>query len=145
MREVPAWVLRLSVWDLVGVIAYSLVFALLETLVVFLGILLFSAILPARLFRDKFVAMSTAVVFLASVWFVFLHYNDGMIEDRQWVALLVWAGAYVLCLAVVYFLIQRNHQVEKSVNAFVERLSVLSFLYVLVDVLAVIVVVIRNI
>ena len=35
MREIPAWILSMSAWELVGVIVYSQAFALLESLVVF--------------------------------------------------------------------------------------------------------------
>lgn len=145
MREVPAWVLRLSLWDLVGVVAYSQLFTLFETLVIFLGLLLVSAVLPARFFRSKFLAISSAIVFLTSLWFVFLHYSDQLFKSQQAMPWLVSAIVYILLLSALYLVIRRSQKLEMSINSFVGRLAVLSFLYLFIDFLSIVIVIVRNV
>ena len=82
LREVPAWILRLSVWDVIGVMSYTLVIALLETLLVTLGIELLTTLLPEQWRKKKRVAIASSIAFVASIWFGILHYNSTMIDNR---------------------------------------------------------------
>ncbi|MCP5101516.1 MAG: hypothetical protein GY943_38715 [Chloroflexi bacterium] len=145
MREIPAWILRLSISEMVGVIAYSQLLAFLDTLLIFIPILLLAAILPAAWLRDKFVAMGTAVAFISSAWFVVLHLNNQIIEQRQVAVLVAWAVSYVVVLGVIYVLVRRNAKVESGIINFMQRLSVLSILYLFIDVVSVVIVVVRNV
>lgn len=145
MREVPAWILRLSIWDLIGVISYSLMFALIETGIIFLGIVLLSLVLPRRFFRHKFVALSTMLVFVTSAWFIVLQYNSWIIEFKRPIISLIWALSFLLAAAVGYVLVSRRPKLEAGINNFVQRLGVLSFIYVFLDVVGLIIVIIRNI
>ena len=144
LREVPAWILRLTIWDLVGVVAYSLVFALVESILVFLVVLLLGIITPTRLIQGKFVALSTVLVFLTSLWFIVLHYNNQIIEMRQVIPLALWVISYMLVLLLAFYLIQRKQKVEELLNNFVKRVAVLSFAYFLMDVVSIVLVGIRN-
>ncbi len=120
-------------------------FALIETALVFLGVVLLGAALPAAWFRRKFVTLSTIVVFIASVWFIFLHYNTQIIDQRQLVPALIWSGSLVLFITLVSVAALRSMRVELAIDAFVKRLAVLSFIYLFIDALSVILVIIRNI
>jgi hypothetical protein len=145
MREIPAWILRLSISEMVGVIAYSQLYAFLDTLLIFIPILLLSVVLPAGLFRIKFVALGTAVAFITSAWFIFLHLNNQVIEMRQTAVMAAWAISYLVVLVGFYLLVHRNAKVETAIIRFVQRLSVLSLLYLMIDVVSVVVVVVRNV
>ncbi|MEZ4646483.1 MAG: hypothetical protein R3E31_27805 [Chloroflexota bacterium] len=145
MREVPAWILRLSIWDLVGVISYSLMFALLETSVIFAGIVLLGFIVPGRFFRHKFVALSTMLVFVTSIWFVILQYNSWIIEFKRPFITLIWGLTYLIAVIIGYWFVNRRPKLEAGINNFVQRLGVLSFIYIFLDVVGLIIVIIRNI
>lgn len=145
LREVPAWVLRLSLWDLIGVIAYTQAFALLESAIIFLVLILLGAILPGRLFRDRFVAQGSMAVFLTSAWAVAAHYSDDAI--RLWSAKMFLLGfaVYLASVAVFYGLIHRHDRLAEAIRSLVERLLVLSLLYVSIDVLSLLIVAFRNV
>ncbi len=144
-REVPAWILRLSISDMVGVIAYAQFYALIDTLVIFIPLLLLAVLLPTTLFRNKFVAKGTAVIFISSAWFIFLHLNGQIIEQRQIAVLGIWGVSYLLVLAAAILIIQKNQKLEMAIVSFVQRLSVLSVLYLIIDLLSLIVIVVRNV
>ncbi len=144
-REVPAWILRLSISELVGVVAYAQLYALLDTLLIFIPLLLLAALLPATLSRNKFVAMGTAVIFISSAWFIFLHMNGQIIEQRQFVVLGIWGVSYLLILAAAFVFIRKNQKLETAIVSFVQRVSILSVLYLIIDLLSLVVIVVRNV
>ena len=145
LREVPAWVLRLSSWELVGVIAYTQAFALLESVLISLVLILLSVILPGRFFKDRLVAQSSVLVLVTSGWAIAAHYNDEIIRLWGMRQFLLWSAVYLASIGVVYVLIHRYKRLESLLRALVERVSVLSYLYVFLDFLSVLVVFARNI
>lgn len=123
-------------------ISYALAFALLESVLFLIGLVVLGIVLPW--FKDGFVSYASMVVLLTSAWAIAAHYNDEVI--RLW-GLKQFALCFLLYLASVvigYFLIRRLQRLRMLLRAGVERLSALSFIYVFVDLLAVIIVVIRN-
>ncbi len=142
LRELPAWLLYLSTWDIISVFAYAQTFALLESATILLGLVLWGAILPARLLRDKFVAQGSIGVFLTSGWAIATHI--GIVS--VWPSEGFFLGA-VLCLASIggfYVLIYRYRRVEEALNSLAERLLVLLYVYVPVSLLSVVIVIFRN-
>lgn len=145
LREVPAWVLRLNYWDLIGVIAYTQLYALAESIVVFLVLIIIAAILPAKLFRDKLVALGTMVVLITSIWFVFAHYYDHVIRlwgIKQFLLILLPFFATIL---VPYLLIQRYQKIADIIVNIAGRIAILSIVYVLISVISIVIIFIRNI
>ena len=145
LREVPAWILRTTAWELVGVIAYTQAFALLESLVVLTILIFLGMILPARFFRDKFVPLSSMIVFLTAMWAVFAHFNDGYIRLWTIKQFIPWFGVYVLSIGLGYLVVQRDERLAGSIRALVEKIMVLSYIYVIVGIISVFVIIIRNI
>ena len=68
LRLIPSWAQHNSTWDIIGIVAYTQVFALFETLLLLVCLLLIGAILPARWFRARFVASSGLIVWVAASW-----------------------------------------------------------------------------
>jgi hypothetical protein len=145
LREVPAWVLRLSAWELFGVVSYALLVALLEGLLLSVGLVALGTLLPRSLLGDGFVAQATMVVLLTSIWAVVAHRNTEVI--RLWgLRQFALAGmVYSISIGLGYGLIRCFERLRSVLNSIVERLSVLSFVYVFADLLAVAVVIVRNV
>lgn len=137
--------MRLSVWDLIGVIAYTLTYALFESLAVLIILVFVSVLLPAKLFRDKFVAVSTSIVFLTVAWFILAHYNDQIIRLWGIRQFAIWAVIFGLTILLAIVVVHRFGALERVINSIAQRLSVLSSLYIFLGVVSLIVVVIRNI
>lgn len=144
-REIPAWMLRLSLWELTGVIAYTLVFALVESVILLFALLVLSALLPARFLRDRFVSLGTGIVFLTSIWAVVAHYNDEAIRLWGLGRFLIAAALYLLSIVGVSVLIAHFQRIGVVMVSFAERLAIVSFVYISIDVLAVMVIIARNV
>jgi len=144
LKEVPAWVLRLNTWDLVGTIAYTQVYALFESALIFIMLVLTAAILPNFLFRKKFIALVAILVFVTSIWFILAHFNDE--KMREWGArqFLSWGLLYALSVMTSFLMVHRLGWVQKLIEKVVQRLNVLTLVYVLLGFASLIIVVIRN-
>lgn len=142
--KVPAWIVQMNMWDVAGTAAYPLAFALLESVVVFIPVLILGLILPASLRGDKFLALITALVLLVSVWFAILHFSLGAMQMWGSVELLLGSGAFLLSLVVVFVLVSRSEKLSAAITAFAKRLAVLSALYLLFDILSLIIIALRN-
>jgi hypothetical protein len=142
-RAIPSWVLSMSVWDMIGVMAYPLSFALLESCLVLAGLLITAIILPPKLYRNWFVSQSTIIIFLTSIWAVLLQiYGQdwGMWSSRGLIGLLPLV-VVIIILAILNAKFKRSQNV---LEALAERMVVLGFLYVMIDVFFLLVLIFRN-
>jgi hypothetical protein len=145
LKEVPAWYLQMNVWDLIGAVSYTQMFVLFESVVIFLPFIVLSALPPANWFRDKFVALSTGIVFLSAVWFIFAHIND--LALRYWGLrhFLPWIVLFFFSQIILFSLIHSSQKIETAIVTLVDRVAVLSALYLSIDLVSVLIVVIRNV
>jgi hypothetical protein len=139
LREVPAWLRQMSASDVIGVASYSQTFVLFESVVIFLPLVFLSTLFPAGWFRDEFVSLSTGVVYLSVVWSVLAHINDPALRHWRWI------GLFLVSQILLFFLIHYSDKLKSIIGSFVDRVAVLSVLYLLIDLLSVLIVVIRNV
>ena len=144
LRELPAWILYMTTWDLSGVIAYILAFALFESLLVLLCAIVLAYILPGRFFRKRFVANSTLLILLTSGWAIAAHFNDQAISLWGPRDFLFWFGIYIASIGFFYVMLLRYKPIERAMNALADRLTVLLYLYTPLSILGVIILLVRN-
>ncbi len=148
LQQIPAWRLRLGAWDLIGAVAYSQSFALVEICILFLMLVVLAVLLPGRLLRDKFLSVGSLFVLFAAAWTVVMHrVTDCCDAFSIWgagdIALLLLG--YVLCFVLVQVLVRFDASADRAVRGLVERIAVLSVFYLAVDVISVGVVLVRNV
>jgi hypothetical protein len=144
-KEVPAWLIRLSTWDLIGAVAYTQAFALVESLIVFILLTILAALLPASILRSHFSSLSLTIILVTSVWFILAHFNAETIRLWGGKQFLIWGMLYTLSLAVAIFLVYQLKFLQRVIDAALQRLSVLSYIYVFIGIVSLIIVIVRNI
>jgi hypothetical protein len=134
----------MRLWDVVGVVAYVQVFALIESALVLLPLVLLSLVLPPSWFRDRFVGVGTGSVYLSAAWFALAQLNEDTL--RTWGAreLVPWAAAYAASLLLLGVIIHRNPRLDLMIGSFVQRISLLASAYLLLLLAAVVIVLIRT-
>lgn len=145
LKEIPAWILRMSTWDLVGAISYTQAFALIESIIVFLLILVLALILPERFFRNKFLTLTAMIVSISTFWFALAHYNVESIRTWKMNQFLMWAVIFGSTLILSYVMVQRFEKMGVAIDTVVKSVSLLSFLYMFIGLMGLIIVVVRNI
>ena len=150
---------RTSGWNAVGVGAYALIFAFIESLVIFLVLFLFGLLLPRRWPEEKRVALLGVLFLLAAVVAASgqLYYLLGTPFQKKILQLLATTNhpvriLYALILGPIaamvlvlsYWIIKSQKAARSVLNVF-ERLSLLTSLYLIFDVIGLFIVIFRNI
>jgi hypothetical protein len=139
LHDVPSWLLYLRNGEVVGMVAYTLSFALVETLVVLLVAVLIGMLVPRRWIVDRYIPLiSLWLVELTIMAIVFQYHIIQHLPKRNLVI------GYALILGVSTFIALRFPKVKDVFRWIADRLVILSFLYVFLDALGVLVVILRN-
>lgn len=154
-----SWVAeRTNAWDAVGVAAYGMIFAFIETIFVFAIIVLVGFFLPKQWEENKRIAFLSMIVFLVALWAIIgqlyfmlnIDLPSGLMmflvrsgHPLRW----IYAGLFVLVsltvIVPVYFFI-RSEKMYRSIFNFIDRLAVLSAIYLVFDGISLVVILVRN-
>jgi hypothetical protein len=150
---------RTNSWDAVGVVAYGLLFALVESLLVFAVMALLGYLVPGRWNPDRRVALLTVLVWVLSLWAMLdqLAFITGAGLPAWLIDIFVNSGHparifYAVLLTVVslsvllpVLLVLRSERGYKAVRGLMDRLSILMMFYLVLDAIGLVIVIIRNI
>jgi hypothetical protein len=144
LRAVPSWILSRTIWEMIGIISYPLAFALLESAVFLIGLVILAVILPGKLLRESFAAQGSLAGLLATLGMVLGHLygkDFGIWSVRGFSKyLLILVGIVIASWILIYFL----KRLRSVIESIAERLSPLSTVYLALDLLAVIIIIVRN-
>lgn len=149
---------RTNAWDALGVGAYGLLIALAESILVFGVALLLSLLIPTGWEENKRIALLFVQIVLVALWTIFdqLYFMLGLSLPASIVQFIANAShplriLYILYLALVIssiviptWLVIQSKKTQVLLNNVIERLSLLSALYLSLDIISFVVVVIRN-
>jgi hypothetical protein len=146
LHTFPSLLQEMNALQMISILAYVLTFALFESLFVFALLFLVTWFFPPQISSSTLVSVSAVLIFFASLAVTLVHlygiWKITAFKFDSWVIL--WAAAGVLASGLVIFLVAKKPKVEKPILSIVERLSLLSILYVSLDVLGVVIVLFRN-
>jgi hypothetical protein len=146
LQQVPELELRMNVLQMAGVAAYVLVFALFESLLVFGLLFVASLMLPGQIFKDRILPVGSIFILMVSVPAYLIHlysiWHIQQLDMKQWVIL--WAAIGVLLMGSTIYWMLRNEKVERAICSGIERLSVLSLVYLTADLAGGLLILFRN-
>lgn len=148
-NAIPAYLKRMSFWDMLGIVAYVQVVALLEAFLLLMMVLFVNFTLPKNLFREKFVSQGAIFVTATFLWIIPIHYQEKIITAlygnlATYYALVgVWAILYFVLLIVLSILLRKYSKFEKSVQTIMERIQPLAAIYLVIDILYIAVIIVR--
>ena len=158
-RDISWLTERTNLWDAVGVTSYGLVFAFIESLAFFALVALLGYLVPGGWEVDRRVALLTVLALVASLWAMLeqLFFLIGTGLPGWFIGLLVRSGHparvfYMLLLGVVgitalapALLVMRSDRGYRAVRGLIDRLSVLTTFYLVLDLIGLVIVIVRNI
>ena len=159
LRDITWVAERTNAWDAVGLVAYALVFALLESLVVFIGAFILTWLAPRRWSGDVLLVRMALFVLTFEIWAIISQllstFSPGLpLSTAQSLAnfqptlsiIYIFAGVLVaLSLIIPLFLLTRYPRFERSFLELTDRLVTLTVLYLVLDFVAILVLIARNI
>jgi hypothetical protein len=161
LRDIEPMTRRTNFYDAIGFFAYILLIALAESIFIYAITLVLSGLLPWRWSVRQRVLASASLSFIVSLWFMLYQlnywndYKKGYILDFimnsdhviRYGAMIITVGFLLVAASIMIpiIAIDRSLRFVSWLNRLVERLIVLSTLYLVLDVLAALLVLYRNI
>ncbi|MGE5073707.1 MAG: hypothetical protein ACM3MF_09785 [Anaerolineae bacterium] len=154
-----SWVTdRTNSWDAVGVVAYALLFTLVESALLFAVMTLLGLLISTRWDVERRVAVLSVLAFLAAVWAMLeqLFFLSGRGLPGWFIDFLIQSGhplrtLYIVLIllvsvtiAVPALLVLRTRRGLAVMRVLTDRLSLLTMFYLFLDVIGLVIVVIRN-
>jgi hypothetical protein len=146
---VPSWLEYLNVWSVMVIIAYVLAFALFESATMLALVVFFSLFFPLKFFKARYVLQGSSLAALVCVGAFLLQRKINLVYRLElWQLLaypLVGLLLGVLLVVLLAFLFDRFSLLTRLASALVERMVIFVYIYVPLGLLALLVVLVRNI
>jgi len=146
LRRMDSFTIFMNLTQIISIAAYVLVYALMESLFLFGILFIGSLILPRRVSAARKLALGTIIALVASAAAVLIHFHAiwkvNWIDQKEWTWL--WVGVGLLVIALISFAVLKSERLESWLNALVERISLLSLVYLSADILGLMIVLYRQ-
>lgn len=143
LYHLPYFVLKKPFSDIAGLLSYYLVFALFESVLLTAVLLALSALLPGRWLREGFAYKATLLTAAAAGMSIALQespaYETFTFELPNDPTLILRLGAILGLFLALYILAFRAQLVRKWTMFVVERISIMLFVYLPLDILGLVV------
>ena len=149
---------RTNSWDAVGVLSYGLIFAVIESLAVFIVVILLGFLVSPKWDEKRRVTLLGALAIILGLWSI-----ANQVYFLQEMSPPLWLGMFVyqtgrpvvalysialipvsISITVPTYFILRSDKILKGSQEIIDRLSLLMTLYLVFDAAALIIVIIRN-
>ncbi len=147
LNETAAQTISLSMLDLAGTIAYTLTFTLVETGLIFICFLGIFTLLSTKFLRRDLVILTTLWLWTTAFWLALFHYQNyknRVVEEVEPTFLILWIISYLLMLGLANYSFRKWAIVRQYIERLLEKLTVLTFIYLFVDLISIIIVFSRN-
>jgi hypothetical protein len=154
-----AWIAKRSTaWDAMGVASYGLVFAFVESLLLFFAATLLGFLISTRWSEDQRVALIGTLVAVIAFWAMAgqLYFFLNTPFPNSWILFLdsvgrplrfLYGAAFALVLPTVTvptWLVLKFEKIRQLITAGIEKITLLSAFYLFFDFIGLIVLIVRN-
>ena len=155
-----SWVTeRTNSWDAIGVGSYGLLIAFFESVFVFVIALLLGFLVPRNWDKNKRVAVLGWLALITAVWAILdqlyfltnFQFPSSLLQvmlksgHPLWILNGLVLGGAILTTLLPVIRLMKSEKFGTNINAFMERITTLSALYLFLDFCGLIVVIIRNV
>jgi hypothetical protein len=138
--DIPSWLFFYNYIEIIGGVAYTLVFALIETSLVFIGVVTLRLLLPKRWAADWYVSFSILLVLELTITALLFQYFS--VRGIYYKAELLLASA--VSIGLTAFLLSKINRLNHLVRSITIRFTILAYIYVFFDVVGLLIVIMRN-
>jgi hypothetical protein len=158
-RDISWLTERTNLWDAIGVVSYGLIFAFVESVMIFLVLVLIGFVIPGQWPSDRRITFLALLILLIALWGIIgqLLFLWNVSLPPQAIQFLRSSShplriLYAACLVVVIptislpiYLFVRSKRSVAFMQDLMERFSLLTMFYLVFDAVSLVIVIIRNI
>jgi hypothetical protein len=145
LEKMTSWLYYLTIGEVLSLLAYALLFAWIESMLITSGLVLLAAILPGSLLRNKFVPLTMAMIVPLTLAAVIAHYFENNLRQMPFALLGGGIALYGIITVGFYLGVQRVPIVAKAFQQLADRISVLVYLYLPLSIVSLLVIIVRNV
>lgn len=138
--DIPSWLFFYNYVEIIGGAAYTLVFALIETLLVFIGVVTLRLLIPKRWAADWYVSFCIMMVLELTITALLFQYFS--VQGLYYKTELLLASA--VSIGLTAFLVSKVDRLNRLIRSITSRFTILAYVYVFFDVFGLLVVIMRN-
>ena len=139
-KEVPSWLKFLTLGEISGILAYTLAVDFLESLLILAGLIVISICLPIKWFHDDFIVRAGVTVLYSLGFFIFLAYRPNPSYQLN-----TYIIRGIIDLVFLHLVIKDVSLLRKVINSLADRSTVFLYLSIPASLLALVIVLYRNI
>jgi hypothetical protein len=150
---------RTTAWDALGFSGYALFYTLIESLLLFIFMALLSLLLPKAWNKTLRFTVLSLISFLLAGWSIIeqlilivfwgklrhLAQTVTFLATSPGAAQLVFAALVAISVSVPLLLLRKNNKLQQGFLSILERLTLLSGLYLFLDAVGLVIIIYRNI
>jgi hypothetical protein len=150
---------RTNLWDAVGIASYGMLFALLETTIIFFSLIIMGLLIPSRWKKQRVTFLGMLILILAlwsaadqfiSIWeirFLPASIVRVLIESNHPIRYFTIGMSPIILLTFLLpaYLILQTEKGFMTAKNIAENISLLSLVYMLLSIIGIVIVAIRNI
>jgi len=138
--NIQSWYQSNTFWDFLGIISYTLSITFVEIITLFALIIIIGLVTPKKWLGGNFVSLGSLlildVLLVAVLVALFNELFFQLLSDNM----LVFGGIFFFR----YWALNKIPTYNRLTLAFLERISILAYLYIFTDIVAVMIVITRN-
>lgn len=146
--QIPSWLLSHTKSGILFLAAYVFAFALIESLLVLLFVLLVNLVFPRYLFRDWFIPQGCLLVLNSAAWALLVQHRRDILSTMDLLPVIAWICLYLLSVTIVVFvaskIMSRYDQVKLVFVMITDRMVVFTYLYIPLSLVSLAIVLVRN-
>jgi hypothetical protein len=139
--NLPGLIKQLKISEIFGVFSYILMYALLESISITVGLVLLSILLPSKFLRNELATRGTLYLIIGIIIIIpfHLHYprlSNWEFSDQNIVILSFWGLLYLLLIFMVHLVLKRSVNTLTKIEAGVSKLTALGVIYLIFDLIS---------
>jgi len=158
LRDVSWVTIRTNAWDALGVASYGLLFAFIESLLLFMVFALLGFLISRKWMEDRRIALLSVLFFMAALWAMMsqLYYllgisipgwvNNFLAQSNHPVRIIYGVGIPLVVFSVLLpaYMVLRSDKFFRFMRELIDRLSLLTTFYLFLDFIGLVIVIVRN-
>jgi hypothetical protein len=149
LKRFPPYLLHLKISEFLGIVAYTLVSTLLECILITILLITIGVGLPQRFFKEKIASLAAALTPIALViaYSVQIQDFDASFQFLTYMPFKEWGMTWVfgmIPILIISYFVGKYQKFSELLSKYVDRITVLSLVYIFCDLIAVVIVICRN-
>jgi hypothetical protein len=159
LHDFPGFLMHYQPFEIAGILAYVMAYALFESFIATIFLTLASIVLPRGWLLNDFTKKTLILVVITFLWLISAHFwvwaqsgastnapNNFLASlQNDWLLAVAWLFTYIATIIILFIFLNRSEKFNIILKDIMYRLPVITFLFLTLDAFSIGILIIRNI